>query len=109
MKIRTGVISILTNEMAEQTQRTQKAWQCVAQSKKTIEAQKEIILELSKEISFMKTQLVAWHLLMESGMINFPQKMFDEETDQMLAGFKDDKEDRSMYNPDGSIKKNKLN
>ena len=104
MKIRTGVISVLTNEMAEQTQRSQEAWQCVAQSKKTIEAQKEIIRGLTKEVSFMKSQLVAWHLLLDSGLINIPQNPFEEE--DMFAGFKKDK---SIYNPDGSIKKNKLN
>ena len=43
MKIKTGVISVLTNEVAEQTQGAQEAWQQLAQSKKTIEAQKEII------------------------------------------------------------------
>ncbi len=104
MKIRTGVISVLTNEMAEQTQRSQEAWQCVAQSKKTIEAQKEIIRALTKEINFMKSQLMAWHLLLDSGIINIPKNMFEEE--DMFAGFKKDK---NIYNPDGSIKKNKLN
>ena len=104
MKIRTGVISVLTNEMAEQTQRSQEAWQCVAQSKKTIEAQKEIIRDLTKEINFMKSQLMAWHLLLDSGIINIPKNMFEEE--DMFAEFKKDK---SIYNPDGSIKKNKLN
>ena len=105
MKIRTGVISVLTNEVAEQTQRTQETWQQLAQSKKTIEAQKEIIRKLTKEMNFMKSQLVAWHLLLETGIINLPQdNMFEEE--DMFAGFKKDK---NLYNPDGSIKKHKLN
>ena len=104
MKIKTGVISVLTNEMAEQAQGSEEAWQCVAQSKKTIEAQKEIILDLTREINFMKSQLMAWHLLLDSGIINMPQNTFEE--DDMFAGFKKEK---SICNPDGSIKKNKLN
>ena len=104
MKIRTGVVSVLTNEVAEQAQRTQKTWQQLAQSKETIEAQKEIIRKLTKEMNFMKSQLVAWHLLLETGIINLPQDMFEEE--DVFAGFQKDK---GIYNPDGSIKKNKLN
>ena len=55
-------------------------------------------------MNFMKSQLVAWHLLLETGIINLPQDMFEEE--DMFAGFKKDK---NLYNPDGSIKKHKLN
>lgn len=106
MKIKTGVISVLTNEVAEQTQGAQEAWQQLAQSKKTIEAQKEIIRDMAKEVSFMKSQLVAWHLLLEAGIVNLPQEMFEEE--EMFKGLNKNK-DKNLYNPDGSIKKHKLN
>ena len=107
MKIKTGVISVLTNEVAEQTQRTQETWQQLAQSKKTIEAQKEIIRDMAKEVSFMKSQLVAWHLLLEAGIVNLPQEMFEEE--DIFKGLNKNKKDKNLYNPDGSIKKHKLN
>ena len=107
MKIKTGVISVLTSEMAKQAQGSEEAWQCVAQSKKTIEAQKEIIRNLTREIDFMKSQLTAWHLLLESGIIDMPQNINEE--DNIFAGFKKNIKEDSIYNPDGSIKKNKLN
>ena len=108
MKIRTGVISVLTNEVAEQAQGTQEAWQRVAQGKKTIEAQKIIIQECHREMSFLKSQLTAWHLLVDAGIIMLPQ-MHNEAEDPVFEIFKQEKKGRNIFNPDGSFKKNKLN
>jgi small-conductance mechanosensitive channel len=109
MKIKTGVVSVLTNEVAEQTQRTQEARQQLAQSTKTIEAQKEIIRGLYKEVDFLKSQLMAWHLLVDAEVISLPKELTEENDPAELAGVRKNQKNKDIYNADGSIKKNKLN